>query len=129
MMLRTDADMQTGLVDVFNQFTDAVSQWQTFWDIVDEIDSNTCVLEPEKPTRAAAYRRLALGFYRCIVSLLVSYIIKSLMAASYSLLLSVLTFKESYWMFYYILCLYTTRSSATAEKQHVSCAHTPRLAS
>jgi len=65
MMLKADvslADMQTALVDIFNQFSEAVSQWQTFWDIVDEIDGSTCVLEPEKPTRAATYRRLALGW-------------------------------------------------------------------
>jgi len=57
------ADVQTTLADVFHQFTDAVSQWQTFWDVVDEIDANTCVLEPEHPTRSATYRRLALGLY------------------------------------------------------------------
>jgi len=55
--------VQTGLVDVFSQFSAAVSRWQTFWDVVDEIDGSTCVLEPEKPTRAATYRRLALGRY------------------------------------------------------------------
>lgn len=59
-----DSDVQTTLVDVFRQFTDAVSQWQIFWDVVDEIDGSTCVLEPEKPTRAATYRRLALGSSR-----------------------------------------------------------------
>jgi len=48
---------------VFRQFTDAVSQWQAFWDVVDEIDGNACVLEPEKPTHAATYRRLALGLW------------------------------------------------------------------
>ena len=57
------AVVQTSLADVFRQFTDAVSQWQTFWDIVDEVDGSACVLEPEKPTRAATYRRLALGLY------------------------------------------------------------------
>jgi len=55
--------VQTRLVDVFSQFTAAVSQWQAFWDVSDEIDGSTCVLEPEKPTRAATYRRLALGLY------------------------------------------------------------------
>jgi len=49
------------LSDVFHQFVGAVSHWQAFWDVVDEIDGSTCVLEPEKPTRAACYRRLALG--------------------------------------------------------------------
>ena len=55
--------LQTTLTDVFQQFTDAVAQWQTFWDVVDEIDGSTCVLDPEKPTRAATYRRIALGLY------------------------------------------------------------------
>jgi len=64
MMLRAGVlhvDVQTTLMDMFHQFTDAVSRWQTFWDMVDEIDGSTCVLEPEKPTRAATYRRLAVG--------------------------------------------------------------------
>jgi len=58
-----DAGVQTTLADIFQQFSDAVAQWQTFWDVVDEIDGSTCVLEPEKPTRAATYRRIALGLY------------------------------------------------------------------
>ena len=32
-----------------------------FWDALDEIDNNTWVLEPEKPTRCATVRRIALG--------------------------------------------------------------------
>ena len=34
---------------------------QEFWDVMDELDYNTWVLEPEKPTRCATNRRIALG--------------------------------------------------------------------
>ncbi|MBN3290796.1 FANCL ligase, partial [Polypterus senegalus] len=32
-----------------------------FWDVMDEIDEQTWVLEPEKPTRSATMRRIAIG--------------------------------------------------------------------
>ena len=59
----SNVDVQTTLTNVFQQFRDAVAQWQAFWDVVDEVDGSTCVLDPEKPTRAATYRRIALGLY------------------------------------------------------------------
>lgn len=52
---------QSKLVDVFNQFERCVQQYQLFWDAMDELDDCVCVLEPDKPTRNATYRRIALG--------------------------------------------------------------------
>ncbi|XP_033104932.1 E3 ubiquitin-protein ligase FANCL-like [Anneissia japonica] len=49
------------LVDVLQQFDKAVERHQTFWNVLDEIDKSTWVLEPEKPCRKDAARRIALG--------------------------------------------------------------------
>ena len=39
----------------------ALESLKAFWDVMDEIDEKTWVLEPEKPTRSATARRIALG--------------------------------------------------------------------
>ena len=39
----------------------ALESLKAFWDVTDEIDEKTWVLEPEKPTRSATARRIALG--------------------------------------------------------------------
>lgn len=39
----------------------ALESLKTFWDVMDEIDEKTWVLEPEKPTRSATARRIAVG--------------------------------------------------------------------
>ena len=39
----------------------ALVQYESLWSQLDELDQNTWVLEPEKPTRSALYRRIALG--------------------------------------------------------------------
>eukprot|EP01125_Pyxidicula_operculata_P020172 TRINITY_DN7401_c0_g1_i1.p1 TRINITY_DN7401_c0_g1~~TRINITY_DN7401_c0_g1_i1.p1 ORF type:complete len:378 (+),score=27.21 TRINITY_DN7401_c0_g1_i1:129-1136(+) len=49
------------LADVINQFTKALKKYQEFWYIVDDIDTKTCVLDPQNPTRADTKRRLAIG--------------------------------------------------------------------
>ena len=49
------------LSDLFDHFNKCVDQLQEFWNVVDDIDINTCVLEPEMPTRSATHRRIALG--------------------------------------------------------------------
>jgi len=46
---------------LFSQFKQCLEQYKEFWDAMDEIDSSTWVLEPEKPTRSATVRRIALG--------------------------------------------------------------------
>lgn len=52
---------QSSLVDVHSQFLAALESLKVFWDVMDEIDEKTWVLEPEKPPRSATARRIALG--------------------------------------------------------------------
>ncbi|CAH7004285.1 Fancl [Phodopus roborovskii] len=51
----------SSLVDVHSQFLAALESLKAFWDVMDEIDEKTWVLEPEKPPRSATARRIALG--------------------------------------------------------------------
>lgn len=48
------------LKNLFSQFEQCLEQYKDFWDAMDEVDSSTWVLEPEKPTRSATVRRIAL---------------------------------------------------------------------
>ncbi|CAO2640878.1 E3 ubiquitin-protein ligase FANCL [Lemmus lemmus] len=52
---------QSSLVNVHSQFLAALDSLKAFWDVMDEIDEKTWVLEPEKPPRSATTRRIALG--------------------------------------------------------------------
>ncbi|XP_042141467.1 E3 ubiquitin-protein ligase FANCL isoform X4 [Peromyscus maniculatus bairdii] len=52
---------QSSLVDIHSQFLAALESLKTFWDVMDEIDEKTWVLEPEKPPRSATARRIVLG--------------------------------------------------------------------
>ncbi|XP_038180050.1 E3 ubiquitin-protein ligase FANCL isoform X2 [Arvicola amphibius] len=52
---------QSSLVNVHSQFLAALDSLKAFWDVMDEIDEKTWVLEPEKPPRSATARRIALG--------------------------------------------------------------------
>ncbi len=52
---------QSGLTAVCVQFSHCLAQYQDLWDILDDIDSHTWVLEPETPRRADCNRRIALG--------------------------------------------------------------------
>ncbi|MBZ3875468.1 E3 ubiquitin-protein ligase FANCL [Sciurus carolinensis] len=49
------------LISIHSQFLAALESLKAFWDVMDEIDEKTWVLEPEKPTRSATARRIALG--------------------------------------------------------------------
>ncbi|XP_065182863.1 E3 ubiquitin-protein ligase FANCL-like [Sycon ciliatum] len=49
------------LQEVYDQFTQALKLYQDFWNLMDEIDSNVWVLEPEKPNRSALLRRIAIS--------------------------------------------------------------------
>ncbi|KAK3591555.1 hypothetical protein CHS0354_041597 [Potamilus streckersoni] len=49
------------LQDIYSQFHHIVSLYQEFWDMMEEIDRNTWVLEPEKPNYSAVHRRLAIS--------------------------------------------------------------------
>ncbi|XP_067900989.1 E3 ubiquitin-protein ligase FANCL isoform X3 [Heterodontus francisci] len=52
---------QSSLINLHSQFLAALESLQEFWDIMDEIDEKTWVLEPEKPARTTTARRIAIG--------------------------------------------------------------------
>ncbi|CAL1547565.1 unnamed protein product, partial [Lymnaea stagnalis] len=52
---------KTCLKHIFQEFQAAVSSYQHFWDIMQEIDDKCWVLEPEQPTFADTRRRIAIG--------------------------------------------------------------------
>ncbi|KAB0393624.1 hypothetical protein E2I00_011347, partial [Balaenoptera physalus] len=52
---------ESSLISIHSQFLAALESLKAFWDVMDEIDEKTWVLEPEKPTRSATARRIALG--------------------------------------------------------------------
>ncbi|XP_052767646.1 E3 ubiquitin-protein ligase FANCL-like [Mya arenaria] len=49
-----------GLTPSYQHFVCAVQSYQEFWSLVGELDSNTWVLEPEKPAFSARHRRIAI---------------------------------------------------------------------
>ncbi|KAM8945332.1 E3 ubiquitin-protein ligase FANCL [Pelodytes ibericus] len=49
------------LRNIYDQVLSTLESLKDFWDALDEIDKNTWVLEPEKPTRSATMRRIAIG--------------------------------------------------------------------
>ncbi|XP_029449595.1 E3 ubiquitin-protein ligase FANCL isoform X2 [Rhinatrema bivittatum] len=51
----------SSLINIRKQFLAALESMKEFWDVMDEIDEKTWVLEPEKPTRNATTRRIAVG--------------------------------------------------------------------
>ncbi|MEE6474700.1 hypothetical protein FKM82_010462 [Ascaphus truei] len=52
---------QSSLQNIHNQLSATLESLKHFWDALDEIDEKTWVLEPEKPTRSATIRRIAIG--------------------------------------------------------------------
>uniref|UniRef100_A0A8C5EZZ8 E3 ubiquitin-protein ligase FANCL n=1 Tax=Gouania willdenowi TaxID=441366 RepID=A0A8C5EZZ8_GOUWI len=52
---------QSTLVQLHSQFLQVLDSLTEFWDILDEIDNKTWILEPEKPSRADTMRRIAIG--------------------------------------------------------------------
>uniref|UniRef100_T1J608 SRCR domain-containing protein n=1 Tax=Strigamia maritima TaxID=126957 RepID=T1J608_STRMM len=49
------------LNDIQQQFCKYISSFQQFWDMMDELDGNAWILEPEKPSRKDTNRRLAIN--------------------------------------------------------------------
>ncbi|TYZ57136.1 hypothetical protein PybrP1_002768 [[Pythium] brassicae (nom. inval.)] len=49
------------LREVLQQYDAFVATFQAFWDALDDLDAHTCVLEPQRPTRATGRRRVALA--------------------------------------------------------------------
>ncbi|XP_066451840.1 E3 ubiquitin-protein ligase FANCL [Eleutherodactylus coqui] len=52
---------QSNIQDIYSQVLSTLESLKSFWDMLDEIDTKTWVLEPEKPTRSATMRRIAIG--------------------------------------------------------------------
>ncbi|XP_030603744.1 E3 ubiquitin-protein ligase FANCL isoform X1 [Archocentrus centrarchus] len=52
---------QSTLEQLHSQFLQVLESLTEFWDILDEIDSKTWILEPEKPSRSDTMRRIAIG--------------------------------------------------------------------
>uniref|UniRef100_A0A3Q3GW81 E3 ubiquitin-protein ligase FANCL n=1 Tax=Labrus bergylta TaxID=56723 RepID=A0A3Q3GW81_9LABR len=52
---------QSTLEQLHTQFLLVLESLTEFWDVVDEIDSKTWILEPEKPSRSDTMRRIAIG--------------------------------------------------------------------
>ncbi|XP_061481761.1 E3 ubiquitin-protein ligase FANCL [Rhineura floridana] len=52
---------RSSLLSIHSQFLAALESLKEFWNALDEIDEKTWVLEPEKPTRSATMRRIAVG--------------------------------------------------------------------
>lgn len=49
------------LATAIEQFQAALARHQLLWDMLDDLDANTWVLEPKKPSREGVSRRLAIG--------------------------------------------------------------------
>ncbi|KAJ0067079.1 hypothetical protein NL108_010246 [Boleophthalmus pectinirostris] len=52
---------QTSLAQLHAQFLQLLESLTEFWEVLDEIDQKTWVLEPEKPSRSDTMRRIAIG--------------------------------------------------------------------
>eukprot|EP00029_Vermamoeba_vermiformis_P007187 TRINITY_DN3032_c0_g1_i1.p1 TRINITY_DN3032_c0_g1~~TRINITY_DN3032_c0_g1_i1.p1 ORF type:complete len:293 (+),score=6.36 TRINITY_DN3032_c0_g1_i1:107-880(+) len=52
---------QSNLMDVIAQYQKGVEPFDDFWETMDDLDKNTCVLEPENPRRSNTMRRIAIG--------------------------------------------------------------------
>ncbi|XP_056147734.1 E3 ubiquitin-protein ligase FANCL isoform X2 [Lampris incognitus] len=52
---------QSTLGQLHKQFLLVLESLEEFWEVLDEIDSKTWILEPEKPSRADTMRRIAIG--------------------------------------------------------------------
>ncbi|XP_068183580.1 E3 ubiquitin-protein ligase FANCL isoform X2 [Antennarius striatus] len=52
---------QSTLELLYNQFLLVLESLTKFWDVLDEIDNKTWILEPEKPSRSDTMRRIAIG--------------------------------------------------------------------
>lgn len=65
--LRWDATCaNAGLCSALAQFERRLRDFQPLWDALDDIDAHCRVLEPERPTRAHAFRRIALDAHTSV---------------------------------------------------------------
>ncbi|EGC36390.1 hypothetical protein DICPUDRAFT_151143 [Dictyostelium purpureum] len=49
------------IINILKLIEIMINEYQEFFDVMDDIDSNSWVLEPENPKRSSTYRRIALG--------------------------------------------------------------------
>jgi E3 ubiquitin-protein ligase FANCL len=70
LALRWDPVRST-LANVVQQFEDTLQGYQALWAVLEDIDRNTWVLEPERPTLATSIRRIALGMKTSTTSVIV----------------------------------------------------------
>ena len=68
--LPTPIDLQwnsssSRLVDAVAQFEVGLDKFQALWVLLDELDKNSCILDPVNPSRADTHRRIALGGHAC----------------------------------------------------------------
>lgn len=61
LIQRSSLFLQSSIVSIHSQFLAALESLKSFWDVMDEIDEKTWVLDPEKPTRSATARRIVVG--------------------------------------------------------------------
>ncbi|CAH1380024.1 unnamed protein product [Tenebrio molitor] len=48
----------SSLTEIYNKFYATIEDLQPFFDVLDELDQNCCVLDPESPTRRDCHRRV-----------------------------------------------------------------------
>ncbi|OAE22043.1 hypothetical protein AXG93_3719s1230 [Marchantia polymorpha subsp. ruderalis] len=58
------------LKDIILQYESAIETYQDFWDVMEDVDKRVWVMEPDHPSRADAFRRIALGGH-CSLSIVV----------------------------------------------------------
>jgi len=51
----------SSIADVVKQYEKAFDQYQDLWNVLGDVDANTWVLEPERPSFSITMRRIALG--------------------------------------------------------------------
>lgn len=56
------------LKNILSQFSDAVEKYNPLWEQLDDLDSNTWILEPDKPSYAISMRRISLENH-CSISI------------------------------------------------------------
>uniref|UniRef100_A0A8D3CH37 FA complementation group L n=1 Tax=Scophthalmus maximus TaxID=52904 RepID=A0A8D3CH37_SCOMX len=59
--LATTWTPQSTLQQLHDQFLVVLESLTEFWDVLEEVDGNTWILEPEKPSRSDTMRRIAIG--------------------------------------------------------------------
>lgn len=64
-----DFDWQGGdIKSLLQQYGDAIQRYQDFWAVMEDLDNKFWIMEPEHPSRANTFRRIALGGH-CSLSL------------------------------------------------------------